>query len=96
MRALMVGRTRYSLPLSEALGRKFDALREHFDLRVLGSAAPGSPTHDATFELVPPVRPRAFDGPVFYALLPFRIAGLLRAFRPQIVNGRREIGRAHV
>jgi glycosyltransferase involved in cell wall biosynthesis len=85
MRALMVGRTRYSLPLSEALGRKFDALREEFDLRVLGSAAPGSPTHDATFELVAPVRPRVLDGPLFYALLPFRIAGLLRAFRPQIV-----------
>jgi glycosyltransferase involved in cell wall biosynthesis len=85
MRALMVGRTRYSLPLSESLGRKFDALREHFDLRVLGSAAPGSPTHDATFELVAPVRPRVLDGPLFYALLPFRIARLLRAFRPEIV-----------
>ena len=85
MRALMVGRTRYSLPLSESLGRKFDALREQFDLRVLGGAAPGSPTSDATFELVAPVRPRVLDGPLFYALLPVRIAGLLRDFRPQIV-----------
>ena len=85
MRALMVGRTRYSLPLSEPLGRKFDALCEQFDLRVLGSAAPGSPTKDATFELVPPARPRVLDGPLFYALLPVRVGRLLRAFRPEIV-----------
>ncbi|MGE5691141.1 MAG: glycosyltransferase family 4 protein [Pseudomonadota bacterium] len=85
MRALMVGRTRYALPLAPALARKFDALGGQFDLRVLGSAAPGSPTRDATFELVPPVRPRVLDGPLFYALLPFRTARVLRAFRPQIV-----------
>jgi glycosyltransferase involved in cell wall biosynthesis len=85
MRALMVGRTRYSLPLSEALGRKFAALREQFDLRVLGSATPGSPTHDAIFELVAPVRPRILDGPLFYALLPLRVARVLRAFRPEVV-----------
>jgi glycosyltransferase involved in cell wall biosynthesis len=85
MRALMVGRTRYSLPLSEPLRRKFEALREHFDLRVLGSATAGSPTEDETFHLVAPVRPRLLDGPLFYALLPLRVARLLRDFRPDVV-----------
>ena len=36
-RVLMVGRTRYRLPLNGSLGRKFDALRERLDLRVIGS-----------------------------------------------------------
>jgi glycosyltransferase involved in cell wall biosynthesis len=84
-RALMVGRTRYRLPLDEPLARKFDALREVFELRVLASAAEGSATHDATFELVPPVRPRALDGPLFYALLPLRGARALYRFRPDVV-----------
>ncbi|HSC90720.1 MAG TPA: glycosyltransferase family 4 protein [Gaiellaceae bacterium] len=80
----MVGRTRYRLPLSPSLARKFDALREVFDLRVLASAAAGSPTGDGTFELVPPVRARALDGPLFYALLTFRAARVLHRFRPAV------------
>ena len=35
-RVLLVGRTRYRLPLDSSLRRKFDALREVFELRVLG------------------------------------------------------------
>ena len=55
-RVLFVGRTRYRLPLRPGLARKFDALGKELDVRVLGSAAPGSPTRDATFTLVPPLR----------------------------------------
>jgi glycosyltransferase involved in cell wall biosynthesis len=81
---LMVGRSRYSLPLSPSLERKFDALEAELDVRVLGSGAEVNGS-DARFRLVSPVRPRALDGPFFYALLPFRVARELRRERPDAV-----------
>ena len=80
-RVLFVGRTRYTLPLTPSLARKFDALRRELDIRVLASAAPGSPTSDGTFTLAPPL-PRLVDGPAFWGVLPLRISRLLRSFRP--------------
>lgn len=80
----MVGRTRYSLPLSPSLARKFGALSDELELRVLASEAI-SPGSDGRFRLVPPVRPRVLDGASFYALLPFRVARELRDFRPDTV-----------
>ena len=84
-RVLMAGRSRYRLPLERPLDRKFAALREEVDLRVVGSAPAGAPTADGTFRLVPPVRPRFLDGVLFYASLPFRVARELRTFRPDAV-----------
>jgi glycosyltransferase involved in cell wall biosynthesis len=84
-RALIVGRTRYRLPLSPSLARKFEALEHELDLRVLASAAPGSSPGDTTFTLVPPLRPRRLDGLVFWLALPWRIARLLREFRPDAI-----------
>jgi glycosyltransferase involved in cell wall biosynthesis len=84
-RVLFVGRTRYRLPLASGLARKWEALGRELDVRVLGSAAPGSPTGDSTFTLVPPFRLRPLDGVVFWLTLPRRIARLLRAFRPDAV-----------
>jgi glycosyltransferase involved in cell wall biosynthesis len=84
-RVLFVGRTRYRLPLTPSLARKFDALACELDVRVLAAAADGSPAGDATFTLVTPVRPRALDGVAFWLTLPTRIARLLRAFRPDAV-----------
>jgi glycosyltransferase involved in cell wall biosynthesis len=84
-RVLFVGRTRYRLPLSPGLARKFDALGGELDFRMLAAAAPGSPAGDATFTLVPPLRPRALDGLGFWLALPVRIARLLRTFRPDAV-----------
>lgn len=84
-RVLMAGRTRYRLPLDPSLARKFEALREEVDLRVLGSAPAGAPTANGVFRLAPPVRPAPLDGALFYARLPFRIARELRRFRPQAV-----------
>jgi glycosyltransferase involved in cell wall biosynthesis len=81
---LMVGRTRYSLPLSPSLERKFDALSKELDVRILASAG-GVRGSDPRFRLVRKVRPRALDGPSFYALLPFRVARELREFRPDAV-----------
>ena len=84
-RVLFVGRTRYLLPLSPSLARKFDALKRELDVRVLASAAAGSLASDETFTLVPPFRPRALDGLSFWLALPVRIARLLRGFRPDAV-----------
>jgi glycosyltransferase involved in cell wall biosynthesis len=81
---LMVGRSRYALPLSASLAQKFDALSEELDVRVLGSSNGGTGT-DSRFHLVRPLRPRVLDGAAFYALLPFRVARELRSFRPDAV-----------
>jgi glycosyltransferase involved in cell wall biosynthesis len=80
----MVGRSRYSLPLSPALERKFIALEAELDVRVLAAAGAGGGS-DPRFRLVRPIRPRALDGLVFYAVLPFRVARDLRDFRPDAV-----------
>jgi peptidoglycan/xylan/chitin deacetylase (PgdA/CDA1 family) len=82
---LMVGRTRYQLPLNDTLRAKFDALRKVFDLRVLASRAPGAPAGDETFELGGPWRPRRLDGRLYFATLPFRTAKELRRSRPDAV-----------
>jgi glycosyltransferase involved in cell wall biosynthesis len=83
-RLLMVGRSRYSLPLSPSLAQKFEALSAEVDVRVL-AAAGGSGASDAQFRLVRPIRPHALDGLAFYALLPLRVARELRAYRPDAV-----------
>jgi glycosyltransferase involved in cell wall biosynthesis len=84
-RVLLVGRTRYRLPLDESLSRKFDAMRALMDVRVLGSAPPGAPAGDETFRLVRAARPRFLDGLLFHLGLPFRVARELRRFRPDAV-----------
>ncbi len=97
-RLLLAGRNRYSLPLAESLRRKFDALEQVFDLRVIGSAQPGSPTANGTFRLVAPFRPRRLDGALFFVTLPFRLARQLREFHPQavVVQGAHEAAAALV
>ena len=77
-RVLMVGRTRYRLPLGPSLRRKFDALGERLELRVLGSAPRDGATGDGTFSLQRGTPVAALDGPAFYGALPLRIARELR------------------
>jgi glycosyltransferase involved in cell wall biosynthesis len=84
-RVLFVGRTRYHLPLSPSVARKFEALGRELDVRVLGSAAPGSPRGNGVFTLVPPLRVRRLDGLAFWLALPVRVARLLREFRPDAI-----------
>lgn len=79
---LFVGRPRYRLPLQPWLARKWDAVEEVFDYRILGAAEPGSPLRAEHFRLAAPARPRRLDGILFYLRLPFRIAGQVREFRP--------------
>jgi len=74
-RVLLVGRTRYRLPLNESLRRKFDALAEEVEPRVLASSADSS-RGDETFTLVP--RLPVLDGAAFWVLLPLRVAHQLR------------------
>jgi glycosyltransferase involved in cell wall biosynthesis len=79
-RVLFVARTRYVLPLSPSLERKFAALGERFDLRVLATSADGRAREDETFRLVG--RLPLLDGLLFYALLPLRVRQLEREHRP--------------
>ena len=80
----MVSRTRYALPLPSPLAHKFDALDDVLDVHVLAASA-GVRTADPRFRLVRRVRPGFVDGPLFYALLPFRVASELRRIRPDAV-----------
>ncbi len=82
-RLLMVARTRYPFPLRESTERKFAALRERFDLRVLATAADGRAHDDGVFKLVG--RARFLDGPLFYLRLPFRVRRLAGSLRPEAI-----------
>jgi glycosyltransferase involved in cell wall biosynthesis len=75
-RVLFVGRSRLQLPLPEWLAKKWDAVAEHLDLRVLNAGTGGG---DGRFRLLPP------SAAGFYPRLPFAVARELRAFRPDVV-----------
>jgi glycosyltransferase involved in cell wall biosynthesis len=83
-RVLFTGRTRYATPLAVTHARKFAAVGEALDYRVLGSAASSGPPPER-FALSRPLPVRALDGPLFYLRLPFRIARELRSFRPDAI-----------
>jgi glycogen synthase len=82
-RLLLVARTRYTLPLSPSLERKFAALRERFDLRVLATSADGRARDDGTFRLMPKLP--FLDGLLFYALLPHRLRTIVREHRAEVI-----------
>jgi glycosyltransferase involved in cell wall biosynthesis len=90
-RVLFVSRERFRLPLDGAQRRKWDALAEVVDHRVLAAAPDGWPTHDDHFHLVG--HAAVLDGPLFYLLLPYRIARELRDFEPDaaLVQGVHEM-----
>jgi glycosyltransferase involved in cell wall biosynthesis len=84
-RVLFVSRERIPLPLAGALKRKWDAVGEVLDYRVLAAAPPGGCTDDDRFRLVAPLRPQLLDGMLHYLTLPRRIANELRELRPDVV-----------
>jgi glycosyltransferase involved in cell wall biosynthesis len=84
-RLLLVARGRYELPLDRPLDRKFAALEQEFELRVLASAGSRIESSDARFRLVPPARPRRLDGALFYLRLPARVSREIADFRPDAV-----------
>jgi glycosyltransferase involved in cell wall biosynthesis len=75
-RVLFVGRTRYSRPLAVTHARKFDALSQVIDYRVLGTAGAGSA------ELQ---RFRLLESRGFYARAVPAVIGELRSFAPDAV-----------
>jgi len=84
LRVLFVSRERVRLPLEGALLRKWEAVAETLDYRVLAAAPSGTPTRSGRFNLVGPKRPRSLDGALYYFGLPARIARELREFRPAV------------
>lgn len=80
-RVLFVGRTRYVFPLDAAQRRKWDALGEVLDLRVLAAGR----SDDARFDLLPSVGTNLADAPIFYGTLTARVARALRSFAPDVV-----------
>jgi glycosyltransferase involved in cell wall biosynthesis len=84
-RVLFIGRSRYRLPLPAWLAKKWDAIEEVIDYRVVGAAEAGGETRGERFRLRPPARPRMLDGVLFYVRLPFRISRQIRDFRPEAV-----------
>ena len=88
-RVLFVSRERVRLPLEGAQQRKWQAIGDLVDYRVVAAASDGWPTRGERFRLVAPASPRALDGALFYLRLPVRIARELRSFRPDaaIVQG---------
>ena len=79
MRVLFVSRGPIRLPLAPELARKWDAVRDQLEFRVLA----GGEGSDDEFHLVRPVA--GIDGAAFYATLPARIARELRDFGPGAV-----------
>jgi hypothetical protein len=73
-KVVIVGPTRYRLPLNESLEKKFEALEEQFELRVLARGE----GKDERFRFLP-------GGYRFYAELPARLASELRTFQPDAV-----------
>lgn len=84
-RVLFVGRGRYRLPLPAWLAKKWDALEETIDYRVLGAAEPGSAARTERFRLSPAARPAVLDGALFAARLPFRVRRMIADFEPEVI-----------
>ncbi len=84
-RVLFVGRARYRLPLQPWLAKKWDAIEERLDYRILGAAEAGSPLRGDRFRLSAPARPRRLDGILFHFRLPSRVRRELADFRPDVV-----------
>jgi len=77
-RVLFVSR-RLELPLAPSLARKWDAVGEELDFRVLAGGSGGNGAFRLTGELP------TLDGPAFFAALPLRVARQLRDFHPHAV-----------
>jgi glycogen synthase len=84
-RVLFVGRARYSLPLPGWLAKKWDAVEQELDYRVIGAATEESGPSDDRFRLARPASPRQLDGLLFYLRLPLRLRRQIRSFRPQAI-----------
>jgi glycosyltransferase involved in cell wall biosynthesis len=82
----MVGSTRYDLPLAPGVARKWDAVTEQVDMRIIGRRGVVR-QEDSRFRLIknPITASRTAQGIAFYASLPFVVAAEIRRFRPAVV-----------
>ena len=83
-RVLFVSRERFWLPLNQTQRRKWDAIGERLDFRVLAASQAGSPGHSPRFALSSPAQPTFLDGALYYLRLPRRIARELKSFEPDV------------
>lgn len=81
-RVLFVGGTRYDLPLTPGLARKWDAVERELEPRVIARAGSVRGA-DPRFRLL--AGRRAGSGPGFHAALASTVAAEIRRFRPQVV-----------
>lgn len=88
-RVLVVGRRSYRLPLAGSAQLTLQALREEIDYCIVGMAGEGQPPlrtalGPGSLRLIRRL-PGPLDPLLFYATLPFRVAVLVRRFRPGVV-----------
>ncbi len=79
-RVLFVSRERIRLPLAGAQERKWTAVQDVVEARVVAAAPAGAPTEGGPFRLAGPTHPALADGARYYLELPLRIARELRVF----------------
>jgi glycogen(starch) synthase len=70
-RVLFVGPTRYELPLSSGLERKWSAIEREFEVRALARGSGSDPRFELHSE--------------FYSRVPYRVRRAVRDFRPQAI-----------
>ena len=80
-RVLFVGRTSYAFPLDDAQRRKWDALDEVLELRVLATGR----SDDRRFDLLPSFGTNLIDGSALLRHAPGAPRSRLRAFSPEVV-----------
>jgi glycosyltransferase involved in cell wall biosynthesis len=82
-RVLFVGSSTFDLPLSPALARKWDAVCDKLDVRVIGRAR-SVESSDPRFRLIPQALP-PLRGLGYYAWLPVVVRDEMRRFRPDVI-----------
>jgi glycosyltransferase involved in cell wall biosynthesis len=85
MKLLMAGRTRYPMPLTASLARKFAALADEVEISVLGTRGAVTGDIDQRFTLIAPIGPQFLEGALFYVRFPRHVARALRRLRPDAI-----------
>jgi glycosyltransferase involved in cell wall biosynthesis len=84
-RVLFVGHTRYDLPLPAPLAKKWDALTDVLEPRVIGAAGVRVCVEDPRFRLLCTRVPKRLHGGAYYVSLPAVLALEMRRFEPHAI-----------